>query len=171
MVDADGDGALTDTDLRTGEAAVILALTGTHTASGEVSEPGFTIHTDWDASVFAYPADFAAWGIEVVCNCLPMLSVFVNIGDETLPAGALTEGDVEGRGIGLDVIALEMHATDSSMDATVHLTSVAGDRASGYMTGSGSSAFLRLIPEEALTGQRLSVDAFAFRDILNEEAD
>jgi hypothetical protein len=57
------------------------------------------------------------------------------------------------------------------MDATVRVTGSEGDRASGYMTGSGNSAFERMIPEQAATGQRLSVEAFAFREILNEEAD
>lgn len=171
VIDADGDGALTDADVRSGEAAVIIGLSGTHIASGEESEPGFTIHTAWDASLFSWGADFAYWGAEVTCNCLPMLNIFVNFEDETLPSGALPPGDFSGKGIGLDVINLEMHATDGEMDATVRVTSSEGDRATGYLIGSGSSAFLRLIPEEAPTGQRLSVEAFAFREILNEEGD
>lgn len=167
VLDADGDGALTDADLGPGEATMVLGLTGTHIATGEVSDPGFTIHTDWDASIFAYRV--GNWGIQVACNCLPMLNVFVNIGDGTLPGEVLTEGEFEGRGIGLDVVELEMHATDTTMDGTVYVTDVEGDRASGFLTGSGSSAFQRLIPDGALTGQRLSVEAFAFRTILDEE--
>jgi hypothetical protein len=169
VLDADGDGALTDADLGPGEATMVLGLTGTHIETGEVSDPGFTIHTDWEASIFAYRV--GNWGIQVGCNCLPMLNVFVNIGDGTLPGEVLTEGEFEGRGIGLDVVELEMHAADTTMDGTVHVTDVEGDRASGFLIGSGSSAFQRLIPDGALTGQRLSVEAFAFRDILNEEAD
>jgi hypothetical protein len=171
VLDADGDGALTDADLNPGETAVILALTGTHEATGEVSDPGYTIHTDWAASLFAYPTDDASWGIEVTPNCLPMLKVFVNFGDDTLPPSAITQRDFDGQGLGIDVIDLEMAATDVIADFTLRTTGAEGDRVSGYMIGSVSAALQRRIPEEALTGQRVAVEGFAFREIENEEGD
>lgn len=166
-LDTDGDGLLTDLDLRPGEARVVLRLEGVHESTGQPSEAGVSLHSDFQADFNIAPYD-PQWGIFSVLDCMPEAQTLMWFQfDEG--AEYITTGTYPAVALAFSVPAYEVgtapHRGPQEISGVGHITQISETHASGYFEGRMATPLAAAIPEFRPTGQEVVVEAMAFRDL------
>ncbi len=169
VADMDGDGILTELDARWREGVAVVALEGVHELTGQVADPGFSVHSDFDTLLYAPDPrymDGLEWSVQLELTCLPHLRIAVWF----QAPDNLEEGTYEVDVAGVDVYTHEMGSTSvgewsPTAEGVMHITEISSSGVSGYFDGSAIVPIVTIIPYEYPTGQSLLIEALAFHDV------
>jgi len=159
-VDRDGDGLMTDADLRAGEAMALVRVDGTHGLSGEVSSFGVTIHSDLFPEAPDVPG--AQSGLCMNLHCFPEASICAWY--DTSGSG-LEKGPYPFLGMAVGVFSHELQSERETAEGVFRVTNIGSSTISGYLEGGATSPLYTRIPDEEPTGQTVIIEGLAFRDI------
>jgi len=167
-LDADEDGRLTDRDLRPREARSVIRLDGVHNATGQVSEPGVSVHGDFEPLAYFNPwVERPTWQVEMALECVPVatVSLLFQTPGERLEPGSHPVFSMS--------VAVWTHEVGTRRDmahrpdvvGSVRITEVSDSGISGWFEGRATDTLHTPPDEELPTGQSLTIEAFAFRDV------
>jgi len=159
--DQDGDGILTEDDLRPGESRFVLRVEGTHTRTGSSVDPGYSTHSQVYGN-YADTREGDAWSIQGDVACRPRLGVSVSM---MAPVDTASPSRLPLEGINALIAAYNVSGFRSTVQGDVVVQFLEDGRFSGHLEGSGVVDLETLIPVRAPTGQSIWIEAMAFRGL------
>lgn len=168
-LDTDEDGVLTDLDLRPREGRAALRIDGVHEATGEAAEPGWSVHADFDAEFFLNQGYLRpTWNVKITLGCVPSATMDIVFeapdGIETLEVGSYPVVSMSVL-VWTHEVMTRRDIDPPAVAGVVHITEVSEEGVSGWLEGSATGSLFTRIPRPVATGQSMTVEALAFRDV------